>query len=64
MISENNYNLQKDNGNGRDYFVTKATINCKLKKGDHLSIHFYDFNGLDGFNTKDTYMFSMSVKKK
>ena len=45
-------------------FVKSTTINCKLKKGDHLTISFHDFDGLDGLYTKDTYMFNMSIKKK
>ena len=66
MMSKHHYDVQVKTNNVRKHpeFVKSTTINCKLKKGDHLTIRFHDFDGLDGTYTKDTYMFNMSVKKK
>lgn len=64
MMSKRMYNTQVKTDNLSEDCMKTVTINCKLKKGDHLTIRFHDFDGLDGTYTKDIYMFNMSVKKK
>ena len=45
-------------------FVKNTTINCKLKKGDHLIISLDNFQGVDALDTIDTFAFDMKITKK
>ena len=58
------YNYQKKTGNNRKDIVKTATINCKLKKGDHLVISLDNIWVIDGLYTKDTFAFDMKITKK
>ena len=58
------YSFQKKTNNNRKDIVKTATINCKLKKGDHLIIGLNNIWGIDGLYTKDTFAFDMKITKK
>lgn len=58
------YSFQKKTNNNRKDIVKIATINCKLKKGDHLIITLDNIWGIDGLYTKDTFAFDMKITKK
>ena len=66
LMSKRMYNLQVKIDNVREHpeFVKTTTINCKLRKGDHLVIGLNNFDGLDGLGTVDTYAFDMKITKK
>ena len=66
LMSKDTYDTQVETNNIRKHpeFVKTTTINCKLKKGDHLIISLDNFDGLDGLGTVDTYAFDMKITKK
>ena len=64
LMSKDMYNTQVETDNLSNDGVRTVTINCKLKKGDHLVISLDSFDGLDGLYTVDTYAFDMKITKK